>query len=291
MNSSATAALRDRETGDLKIVPLAAAIGAEIRGVDLSQPLDDLSFAAIHATLMRYQVIFFRDQVLDVDQHLALACRFGEPAYSKKLPMYDGRETVSLLENDGSKTAVGGLWHTDNTDFANPPMGSLLYAEAVPPLGGDTMWCSMTAAFDALSDGMQRHLRGLTALHDNSNVRRIYSADGSLRPEGVVVDDPVEHPVVRSHPVTGLPSLFVNSGYTTRIVGVPDVESRHLLAMLFEHVMRPEFQVRFRWSAGTLAIWDNRATQHYALDDYKGLRRMRRVQIVGDRPRAAGMPA
>lgn len=272
----------------VEVVPVGAALGAELRGIDLSRPVDDRTFAVIHDALMRYQVIFFRDQALSVDAHLDLARRFGEPAYSKKLPMYDGHETVSLLENDGSKVAVGGLWHTDNTDFANPPMGSLLYAEVVPPIGGDTLFASMTTAFEALSPGLQAYLRTLTALHDNANVKRIYAAEGSLRPEGMEVGEAVRHPLVRRHPVTGQASLFVNAGYTNRIVGVSDVESRHLLAMLFEHVMQPEFQVRFRWTAGALAIWDNRVTQHYAMDDYTQLRRMRRIQIVGDIPQAAG---
>lgn len=269
----------------VKIEPVTSTIGAEIKGINLSTEVDDAVFKVIHDALMTHQVVFFRDQALTTEQHLALARRFGEPAYSKKLPMYDGIETVSLLENDGSKRVVGDIWHTDNTDFANPPMGALLYAQAVPSIGGDTNWASMYAAYDALSDGMKDYLSRLTALHDNSGVKRRYASEKSLRAEGTVVDEPAEHPVVRVHPVTGRRSLFVNSGYTQRIVGVSDVESRHVLNMLFEHVMRPEFHVRFRWRRGSLAIWDNRCTQHYAVGDYNELRRMRRVQIVGDKPK------
>ena len=272
------------EIGSIVISPVAASIGAEVQGIDLSTALDDRTFEVIHNALLEHQVLFFRDQSLDVEEHLALAGRFGEPAYSKKLPMYDGRENVSLLDNDGTQTAIGAAWHTDNTDFANPPWGSLLYAESVPSVGGDTMWCSMTAAFAALSTGMQQHLRTLTALHDNARVRQMYASGGGLRAEGAVVEEPVKHPVIRQHPETGRPGIFVNSAYTTRIVGIPEIESRHLLSMLHEHVMRPEFQVRFRWTAGAMAIWDNRSTQHYALDDYTERRRMRRVQIVGDVP-------
>jgi len=233
---------------------------------------------------MAYQVVFFREQTITAGQQLALATRFGEPAYSKKLKMYDGYDNVSLLENDGSKIVVGAVWHTDNTDYETPPWGSLLFAEVIPAIGGDTIWASMTAAYDGLSEGMKAHLDGLTALHDNANIRRLYAGSGNLRDEGVVIDEPAQHPVVRTHPVTHRKGLFVNSAYTQRIADVPDVESQHLLAMLFEHVAKPEFQVRFKWRPGSLAIWDNRCTQHYALDDYSELRRMRRVQIVGDKP-------
>lgn len=268
----------------LAVRPLTPVIGAEILDVDLSRGVDDALFAAIHDVFLQWQVIFFRGQTLTTEQHRDLALRFGTPAYSKKLKMYDGYEDVSLLENDGSKKAIGALWHTDNTDWRCPPLGSLLYAEIVPSVGGDTMWASMYAAYDALSESMKSYLAGLTALHDNSLVRKLYAADGTLRDEGVVVDKAVVHPVIRTHPVTGRKAIFVNSGYTQSIIGVPEVESRAILQSLFEHLARPEFQCRFRWEPGSLAIWDNRCTQHYALDDYSELRRMRRVQIDGDAP-------
>ncbi|MDM8164943.1 TauD/TfdA family dioxygenase [Roseovarius sp.] len=275
---------RASSTPGIEVRPVTTAIGAEIHGIDLSRPVDDAAFKVIHDALMEHEVVFFRDQDMTPEGHLELAKRFGTPDISKKLKRYEGYEVMSLLENDGSKKAVGGMWHADNTDYANPPMGSLLYAEVAPRTGGDTMFSSMTAAFDALSSGLKRYLMDLTALHDNSTVRRTYAAEGSLRDEGTVVDAAVEHPVVRMHPVTKKPVLFVNSTYTQRIVGVDDNESKHILSLLFEHVMKPEFQVRFRWQAGSMAIWDNRATQHYALDDYNELRRMRRVQIIGDTP-------
>lgn len=268
----------------IEIRPLTPAIGAEIAGVDLSQSVDDPTFAVIHRAFIDHQVIFFRDQRLSAEQHRNLALRFGKPSLSRKLKMYDGYDDVSLLENDGSKTAIGALWHTDNTDYENPPLASLLYSEVSPAVGGDTIWASMYAAYDALSTSMKTYLEGLTALHDNSIVKQLYAAEKSLRSEGVVVKEAVEHPVVHVHPVTRRKALFVNSAYTRAIADVPTNESRHILNMLFEHVMRPEFQVRFRWTQGSLAIWDNRCTQHYALDDYGNLRRMRRVQIEGDRP-------
>ncbi|MCW5751260.1 MAG: TauD/TfdA family dioxygenase [Alphaproteobacteria bacterium] len=267
-----------------RVEKLAPAIGAEIHGVDLAQGVDDALFGRIHDALMEHQVIFFRDQTIDIDQHVDLAKRFGKPLYSKKLKMYSEKyDCLSLLENDGSKIAVGSVWHTDNTDFEEPPMGSLLYCEVAPSVGGDTLWASMYAAYDALSKSTQEFLEKLTALHDNSNVRRRYSGKDVIPMSGTNVEAPSEHPVVHRHPVTGRKALFVNSNYTQRIVGVSDIESRHILQMLYEHCQRPEFQVRFRWRAGSLAIWDNRCTQHHALDDYKELRRMRRVQIAGSR--------
>lgn len=267
------------------VEPLAPAIGAEIQGVDLGQGVDDALFDRLHQALMDHQMIFLRDQTIDPDQHVELARRFGPPLPSKKLKLYgDKYDCLSLLENDGTKVAVGSMWHTDNTDFEEPPMGSVLYCEVGPKVGGDTLFASMYAAFEALDRRTQAYLETLTAQHDNSNVKRRYAGKNILREEAMVVDQPAEHPVVHRHPVTGRKALFVNSNYTQRIVGLSEVESRNLLHMLYEHVQKPEFQCRFRWRSGSLAIWDNRCVQHYALDDYKELRRMRRVQIAGTRP-------
>jgi taurine dioxygenase len=268
-----------------QVEPLAPAIGAEIHGVDLAQGVDDALFGTIHQALMDHQVIFFRDQTIDPDQHMDLAKCFGTPLYSKKLKIYNDKyDSMSLLENDGTKSAVGSMWHTDNTDFEEPPMGSLLFCEVAPKVGGDTLFASMYAAYEALDSKTQAYLETLTALHDNSNVKRRYAGKGILREDAMVVDAPAEHPVVRRHPVTGRKALYVNVNYTQRIANLSEVESRHILNMIYEHNKKPEFQCRFRWRAGSLAIWDNRCTQHYALDDYKVLRRMRRVQIAGDRP-------
>lgn len=274
-----------RIAAGVEIRRLAPALGAEIHGIDLGAGVDDATFAVIHAALMEHQVIFFRDQDLPVERQLELARRFGPPTYSKKLPKYDGHDDVSLIQSDGSKVNVGGRWHTDNTDFVAPPMGAVLYAEETPSVGGDTLFASMYAAYEALSPGLRAHLDGLVAQHDNSLTVLRFADTGNVTAGGLEVAQPVEHPVVRVHPVTGRRALYVNSSYTRRIVGVPDVESRHLLAMLMEHVMTPEFQVRFQWRPGSVAIWDNRCTQHYAPNDYRERRRMRRVQIDGDVPR------
>lgn len=278
------AALGRYAHNSIEIQPLTPAIGAEIFGVDLGQGIDDKTFDVINQAFLDHQVIFFRNQKLSAEQHRNLALRFGTPAFSKKLKMYDGYQDVSLLENDGSKTAIGAMWHTDNTDFVEPPMASLLYSEISPAVGGDTIWASMYAAYDALSEAMKAYLDGMTALHDNSIIKQLYAAEGTLRNEGVMVNEPTEHPVIRVHPQTGRKALYVNPSYTRTILGIPATESRHILNYLFEHLTRPEYQVRFRWTAGSLAIWDNRCSQHYALDDYSELRRMRRVQVEGDRP-------
>ncbi|MGE0153795.1 MAG: TauD/TfdA dioxygenase family protein [Reyranellaceae bacterium] len=263
---------------------IAPAIGAEIHGLDLGQREDEDTFKFLHDALMEHQVIFLRDQTLDPDRHMRLAQRFGTPLYSKKLKMYgDKYDSLSLLENDGTKIAVGSVWHTDNTDYEEPPMGSLLYCEVAPRVGGDTIWASMYAAYDALAANTKAYIDGLTALHDNSNVRRRYGGQNILSSAAMEVPPPVEHPVVVRHPVTGRKALYVNSNYTVRLKDVSDTESQYVLQMLYDHVKKPEFQVRFRWRAKSLAIWDNRCTQHYALDDYKELRRMRRVQIAGSR--------
>jgi len=268
----------------IKARRLSSALGAEISGVDLGAGVDDATFAAIHDALMEHQVIFFRDQDMSVERQLELAKRFGSPTYSKKLPKYDGNDFVSLIQSNGSKINVGGRWHTDNTDFKEPPMGAVLYCEETPSSGGDTLFASMYAAYDALSEGLKRHLDTLVAQHDNSLVVLRFAGTEFVGDKGLSVEAPVEHPVVRVHPVTGRRALYVNSSYTRRILDVPDVESRHLLNMLMEHVMTPDFQVRFEWRPGSVAIWDNRCTQHYAPNDYSEPRRMRRVQIDGDAP-------
>lgn len=262
---------------------LAPMIGAEIKGVDLAESMNEDVFAAVHAALMEHQVIFFRDQRISDDQQVELAKRFGTPLASRKLRTYgDKYDCLSLLENDGSKIAIGSVWHTDNTDYEQPPMGSLLYCEIAPEVGGDTLWASMYAAYEALAPATQAYLETLSAAHDNANVARRYAGHGGVKMEGL--SSSAVHPLVHRHPVTGRKALFFNSNYTRSIVGLSDIESKHLMAMLSEHVQRPEFHVRFQWRPGSLAIWDNRCTQHHALDDYNTMRRMRRVQLAGHRP-------
>jgi len=265
---------------------IAPAIGAEIHGIDLGRQEGEDAFRILHDALMAHQVVFLRDQTMDPDQHMRLAQRFGTPLYSRKLKMYgDKYDSMSLLENDGTTVAVGSVWHTDNTDYEEPPMGSLLYCEVAPTVGGDTIWCSMYAAYEALADSTKSYIDGLTALHDNSTVRRRYGGQGILRNEAMEVPPPVEHPVVIRHPVTGRKALFVNRGFTTRIVQLARSESNAILEMLYRHIETPELHCRFHWQANSIACWDNRCAQHHAVWDYHPNKRFgHRVTIGGDKP-------
>ncbi len=270
----------------ISITPQTHAIGAEIGGVDLAAPLSCNTLDEIRRAFADHSVIYFRDQTLTVDQHLDFARHFGEPEVPEKLPQYSSTyPTVSLIDNDGSKIVVGNRWHSDNTNYVEPPLGALMYAEQVPAVGGDTAFASMYAAYEALSDRMQHILSGLTGLHDNRRVRSQYAGHQALVNQGLEVEDvPVEHPIVRTHPVTGRKALFVNSVYTVGIKELSAPEGDALLKMLFEHLKKPEFAFRLHWSVGTLVFWDNRCVQHYAYADYNERRRMRRVVLLGNRP-------
>lgn len=288
MTKSARNALPASGTGDGKIhvQRVTGNSGALIQGIDLGKGWDDKAFAVIHNALVEYGVVFLRGQSWNVDQQLEFAKLLGKPAYSKKLPFYMGAYAyVSVLENDGTEYPIGALWHTDNTDWECPPMGAVLHCEEVPEYGGDTIWASTYAAYNLLSEPIKRMLDGMTALHDNSIVAELYRGSRGVRNSGLEVNPPVEHPIIRTHPVTKRKALFVNAGYTRKITGLDSAQSKALLEMLFAQMMRPEVQVRFRWEPNSVAIWDNRCTQHYAVGDYAGQRRkMRRVQIEGDRP-------
>ncbi|MEQ9449390.1 MAG: taurine dioxygenase [Rhodospirillaceae bacterium] len=266
-------------------------IGAEISGVDLSKPLGNQAFQEIHDALMEHGVIFFRGQNITPEQHVAFGRRFGELNVHPFAPSHPDHKEVLILHNDKDHPPSINAWHTDVTFMERPAMGSILKAEELPEHGGDTMWGSMYAAFDALSDKMQRFLRDLVAIHDFEHV--FFGArspmDTMTKAEATVKARktwPVmEHPVIRTHPVTGRQSLFVNSAFTVRIKDMKESESRSLLDFLYRHVATPEFQCRFRWEKNSIAFWDNRCTQHYALADYwPGIRHMHRVTIEGDRP-------
>lgn len=269
----------------ISVRPASMHIGAEITDVDLSASLGNETWDEIHRAFADHSVIYFPGQELSVEQQIAFAEKFGTPEIPKKLPQYGpDYPTVSLIENDGTKQVVGNRWHSDNSDYAEPPLGAAMYAEVVPDIGGDTLFASMYAAYEALSDRMKMILDGTTALHDNTNVQDHYKDGGVIEAAGMVVGAASEHPVVRTHPVTGRKALFVNAVYTQSLVGFNKNESDALLAMLFAHIQAPDFAFRLRWQPGTLTLWDNRCVQHYASADYRGLRRMRRVVVEGDKP-------
>jgi taurine dioxygenase len=259
-------------------------IGAEIHGIDLSKPLGDEQFRDVHAALMDNLVIFFRDQSLSLERHKEFGARFGKLHFHPAAPrVFAEHPEVFVIKADENSTYVAGEdWHSDVSCDAEPPMGTILYLTEVPPDGGgDTLFANVYLAYDRLSPGIRTLLDGLTAIHDGEQLYRgRYGNDdtGKVYPRA-------EHPVVRTHPVTGRKCLYVNRFFTTRIVGLSKVESDGLLQMLFRHIETPEFQVRFRWQPGSIAFWDNRCAQHRALWDYYPNRRYgHRVTIAGDKP-------
>lgn len=261
-----------------KVTPI---IGAEITGVDLSRELSDRQADEIHRAWMDNLVIFFRDQTLSVEQHLAFGRSFGKLHLHPAAHKPDQHPEILVIKADeNSKHVAGEEWHTDVSCDAEPPMGSILHMSEVPPDGGGaTLFASMYRAYETLSEPIKRMLSQLTAVHDGKHVyeRPGYRADRQY-PRS-------EHPIVRTHPVTGRQALFVNRGFTTRIVGLARSESDAILQMLYRHIETPEFQVRFHWQPGSMACWDNRCTQHHALFDYFPHRRYgHRVTVAGDKP-------
>jgi len=287
----------------IEVHPIAGALGAEVRGVDLSSPLDDETFAEVTRAFHENLVIFFRDQRITPQQQVDFARRYGEldvHPYAKGLD--DLPEVLPVIKEakDHATNNFGGTWHADVTFYEKPALGSILYALETPAYGGDTLFANMYMAYDALSDGMKELLEGLTALHSAS---RAYGAESrtSRRKEqgshsmevrtGDDAEETVEHPVICTHPDTGRKGLFVNRVFTQRFKGWTKEESQPLLDFLYAHAVRPEFTCRFKWRDGSIAFWDNRVVQHYALNDYHGQRReMNRVTICGDRPFLAREP-
>ena len=263
----------------LEIIPLTARIGAEIHGVDLGR-LTDGQVTAIADALARHQVVFFRDQRLDHDRHKALGRAFGPLAIHPGVPGLDDHPEIVAIHADANSTGVAGEdWHSDLTCNAEPPMGSILYLHTSPETGGDTLFASMTAAYDALSPKMKAYLEGLSAVHDGDHVYRPLFPDFDKRYPCST------HPVIRTHPVTGLKGIFVNSAYTTRIVEVGKDESDAILAYLYSHCANPNFHARFKWRPHSVAFWDNRCTQHLAVWDYFPQTRSGfRVTVAGDKP-------
>lgn len=286
----------------IRIDRVTAHIGAEISGVDLSQPMDDDTFHVVHDALMENLVIFFRDQKMTPNQQKAFGRRFGELHIHPGAPILyeeaegkprlgqlthipyaygiDGHpEVLAIYADENSKRIAGEEWHSDVSCEAEPPMGSILRLTQVPPTGGDTLFSSMYAAYDALSEPMKEFVSRLTASHDGAAYGKNFeNAAGKTHPQA-------SHPVVRTHPVTGRKALFVNRTFTTRINELGKGESEAVLQMLFRHCENPVFQCRFRWRKDSVAFWDNRCAMHNAMWDYYPHRRHGyRVTIQGDRP-------
>lgn len=257
-------------------------IGAEITGVDLREPLSDEVFKRIYDAWIENLVLFFRDQDITVEQHKAFGQRFGDfHIHPGEIGLEKHPEVIVIHADKNSKRIAGEDWHTDVSCDPEPPSGSILHIVEQPPVGGDTLFASMYAAYDALSESMKKFLAGLTAIHDgDANYRGRYAYDDSARKY-----PRAEHPVVRTHPITGRPLLFVNRIFTKRIVQLDRTESDAVLQMLFQHIERPDFQCRFQWRADSIAFWDNRCVQHHAIWDYYPCRRHgHRVTLRGDKP-------
>jgi taurine dioxygenase len=277
-----------RNPRSLTIEPLNPVIGAELHGLDLREELPDHDIRAIKEALDRYQVVFFRDQDITPEQQLAFGRRFGElhvhPSVRGK-PREQWPELMPVHADATTARVAGDKWHTDVSCDEKPPLASILHLTTIPESGGDTLFSSMYAAYDALSEPMKRLLAGLTATHDGApNYDDRARRNRDANPDRV---NPVAvHPVIATHPSTGKKTLYVNSTFTVRINELTPAESDAVLELLFAHVARPEFQCRFRWRRNSIAFWDNRAVQHYAVwDYYPAVRSGLRVTIRGDRPK------
>ncbi|RJX76271.1 taurine dioxygenase [Pseudomonas sp. LS-2] len=275
---------------NLQITPLSSALGAQISGVDLSRDLNAEQRNAIEQALLEHQVLFFREQPITPQQQARFAARFGDLHIHPIYPNVPGQPEVLILDTAVTDVRDNAVWHTDVTFLPTPAMGAVLSAKQLPAYGGDTLWASGIAAFEALSRPMQSLLDGLSATHDFTRSFPLErfgttAADLARWEETRRKNPPLSHPVIRTHPVSGRKALFVNDGFTTRINELEPAESEAILKLLFAHTTRPEFTIRWRWQENDVAMWDNRVTQHYAVDDYRPQRRvMHRATILGDVP-------
>lgn len=261
-----------------RATPITPVLGAELVGIDLGRPLNDQQIDDLHDALLQYQVIFFRDQHMSMEQHKDLGRCFGTLDCHPSIPGPEGHPEILMLHSDEEVQMAASAWHSDVSCDQVPNLGSILYGKVVPKAGGDTCWASMYAAYDGLSASMQGFLSGLTGIHESAH---IYA---SLK-DSVANYPCAEHPVVRTHPETGRQGLYVNSIFTTGIKELNKAEARCVLDFLFRHIETPEFQVRFHWRENSVAFWDNRCTQHRAIADFfPQTRTMQRVTIKGDQP-------
>jgi len=271
----------------MEVNRISGALGAEIHGVDL-RALDDGEVAGIRAALLEHQVVFFRDQDLDPAAFRAFTSRFGQPVEYPFVRGIEGYpEIIQVLKREEERSNFGGIWHSDTSYLEEPPMGSILLAQELPPFGGDTLFANQVAAYEALSDGLRAMLDGLQAVNTSAKADVSRTREDRVKDSGTVAQDhAASHPVVRTHPETGRRALYVNVAHTARFEGWTEEESAPLLQFLFAHQVKPEFTCRFRWAPHSIAFWDNRAAQHNPVNDYHGFRRlMHRITLAGDRPR------
>ncbi len=277
----------------IQVAPLAGALGAEIRGVNLKKQEEEAVWSEIHRAFLDYSVIVFREQALEPGDLMRVGARFGEPCHYPFVTGMEGFPYIFEVVKEPEETRnFGGAWHSDTTYLQQPPLATMLNAIETPSFGGDTLFANTRAAYDALSEGMRRTVDGLvgvnsaelkygggrTAMHQKIGGMKIRDTDSAAGYQA-------EHPVARTHPETGRKALYLSRGHTTHFKGMTEEESRPLIEYLQAHIVRPEFTCRLRWAPGTLTIWDNRCTQHNAVNDYHGQRRrMRRLTVGAQTP-------
>ena len=276
-------AVQPKDYNRIRVEPLTGTIGAEIPDVDL-RDLDDELIAELHDAWMDHKVLFFRDQDLTQAQHVAYGRAYGELEVHPFTRNVDEHPEIIVLESTAEKFQAAETWHSDVTFRECPPLGSVLLGRLIPPHGGDTCWANMELAYEQLPDDVKEQIDGRYAIH--SYVKAFgRSMSEAERAETAERFPDQKHPIVRTHPVTGRKSLYVNRTFTLTIDGMTPGECRDLRYLLYDQASTPEFQCRFRWRPGSIAQWDNRCTQHYAVPDHGGLhRRMERVTLAGDRP-------
>jgi taurine dioxygenase len=270
----------------LIVEPVTPTIGATVTGLDL-RDAGDADYAAIRSAIAEHKVLFFPDQQLEPKDHISFVEHLGSIDVAAFGPKHPDHPEMTVLDQEAPKGQGADAWHTDNTYVACPPSYTVLQSVQLPPLGGDTCFADMYAAWDALSPAMQSFLSGLTSTHDLTKTLVRAIADGNSDADLSAMQaayPPVHHPIARVHPDTGRVALFVNGNFTTHIDGLRESESAALLKMLLDHVGRPEFQCRHRWSAGDLTMWDNRSVQHFAVPDYTSRRIMHRLTVAGEAP-------
>ncbi len=273
---------------EITLTPMSPTIGAVIGGVDLRRDLSDETVDAIRAALLAWKVVFFRDQDITTEQHLAFARRFGELEVHPFAPQKPGHPEVLAITHDADSPGFENIWHSDVTWRAQPSLGSVLRLVEGPTIGGDTVFADMYAAFDGLPQPVRDRVEGEVARHDFPNFRARMRRKGATQDEldqfDRVYANP-HHPVIRTHPETGRRAIYVNAAFTQEIVGMDPTTSAELLQILYRQASVPEYQVRFGWEPNSIAFWDNRSCQHYAVSDYwPNVRRVERVTIIGDTP-------
>ena len=270
----------------IEVEPITPVIGAEISGVDISKPLGNQTYQEIHDALMKHQVIFFRDQDMTLDEHKDFGRLFGKLHIHPTTKGPDGHpEVITIHADEKSKVVAGMKWHSDVSCDLEPPMGSILHLHTIPDAGGDTMFASGYAAYEALSEPIKELVSGLKAWNESAHVHRDrFGSTGKLR-DGEDTYPSSLHPIVRTHPVTGRKALYVNENFTTRIEGLQAIESDAILQLLYDQIATPEYHCRFRWREKSVAFWDNRCAQHRSVwDYYPQTRHGYRVTVAGDKP-------